>query len=79
MISQIRRAGLSIHLNIAEGASRRSKVERERYFEIARGSAIEIDTALDIAISLNYCTEDGLQAMGVLIVNTFKLLTGLMR
>lgn len=54
MISQIRRAALSIHLNIAEGASRRSHIERVRYYEIARGSIIEIDAALDIAIDLGY-------------------------
>ena len=79
LISQIRRAGLSIHLNIAEGASRKSKVERQRYFEIARGSVIEIDTALDLAVSLNYSTEAGLQSTGVLIIETFKMLTGLMK
>ena len=38
MISQIRRAALSVHLNIAEGASRKSEVERKRYYEISRGS-----------------------------------------
>ena len=47
MISQIRRAALSVHLNIAEGAS--SETERKRYYEISRGSVIEIDAALDIA------------------------------
>ncbi|MBK9981910.1 MAG: four helix bundle protein [Saprospiraceae bacterium] len=79
IISQIRRAGLSIHLNIAEGASRRSKTERQRYFEIARGSVIEVDTAFDIALALNYCNESGLQVTGILIVDTFKMLTGLMK
>jgi four helix bundle protein len=54
MITQIRRAALSVHLNIAEGASRKSETERKRYFEIARGSVIEIDAALDIAVDLKY-------------------------
>jgi four helix bundle protein len=36
MISQIRRAALSVHLNIAEGCSRKSEAERKRYYEIAR-------------------------------------------
>jgi len=54
MISQIRRAALSVYLNIAEGASRKSEAERKRYYEIARGSLIEIDAALDIAKELGY-------------------------
>ena len=52
MISQIRRAALSVHLNVAEGCSRKSAVERKRYYEIASGSIIEIDAALDIAVDL---------------------------
>jgi four helix bundle protein len=43
MTSQIRRAALSVHLNIAEGASRKSESERERFYEISRGSIVEID------------------------------------
>ena len=54
MISQIRRAALSCHLNIAEGASRKAETERKRYYEVARGSVIEIDAALDIAEKLGY-------------------------
>ena len=45
MISQIRRAALSVQLNIAEGVSRRSEAERKRYYEISGGSVIEIDAA----------------------------------
>src|SRR5438128_547755 len=54
MISQIRRAALSVHLNIAEGASRKSEAERKRFYEVARGPVIEIDAALDIASELNF-------------------------
>ena len=37
MVQQIRRAALSAHRNLAEGCARKSKTERIRYFEIARG------------------------------------------
>jgi four helix bundle protein len=36
IVQQVRRAALSVHLNIAEGCSRKSFTERKRYFEIAR-------------------------------------------
>jgi four helix bundle protein len=77
MVQQIRRAALSVHLNIAEGCSRKSEAERKRFFEISRGSIIEIDAALDIAIKLNYKTEEELKPLGSYLVNTFKQLTGL--
>lgn len=54
MISQIRRAAISVHLNIAEGCSRKSDKERIRYFEIARGSVIEVDAAVGIAFKIGY-------------------------
>jgi four helix bundle protein len=77
MVQQIRRAVLSVHLNIAEGCSRRSQAERKRFFEIARGSVIEIDTAIDIGVELKYCSLDQLQNLGGLIIKTFKQLSGL--
>jgi four helix bundle protein len=77
LISQIRRAAISVHMNIAEGSSRKSEVERKRYYEIARGSVIEIDTALDIAFGLEYILEDQVQKLGETIIKSFKLLTGL--
>lgn len=77
MISQIRRAALSVHLNIAEGASRKSEGERKRYYEIARGSVIEIDAALDFAKDLNYIQNMQTGELGQYMIRTFKILTGL--
>ena len=77
MISQIRRAALSVHLNISEGCSRKSLVERKRFFEIARGSVIEIDAAIGIAYELQYCELQALQVLELLIISNFKQLTGL--
>lgn len=77
MISQIRRAALSIHLNIAEGSSRKSESERKRYFEIARGSVIEIDAALDIAKDIDYLNNYDLTKLGETMIKCFKLLSGL--
>lgn len=77
MISQIRRAALSVHLNTAEGASRKSEAERKRFYEIARGSLIEIDAALDIAADLTYLDNYNTSNIGEKMVRCFKLLSGL--
>jgi four helix bundle protein len=77
LTQQIRRAVLSVHLNISEGASRRSKPERTRFFEIARGSVIEIDAAIGIACKLSYVDIETLQPVRKLIINTFKTLSGM--
>jgi len=79
MVQQIRRAALSVHLNIAEGASRKSEVERKRYFEIARGSAIEVDSAIGISFKPGYFSEDEIQPLGNLIVKSFKMLSGMIK
>jgi four helix bundle protein len=57
----------------------KSKIERNRYFEISRGSVIEIDAALDIAYELTYTTMEQMQFAGNTIVNTFKLLSGMIK
>lgn len=77
MVQQIRRAALSVHLNISEGCSRRSKVERIRFFEIARDSVIEIDSAIGIAHKLSYATLEQLQPVGSSIIKNFKVLSGM--
>ena len=77
LVQQIRRAALSVHLNLAEGCSRKSQAERNRFFEIAGGSVIEIDTAIDIAVKLEYVLQENLNVLGENIIKSFKLLSGI--
>ena len=47
--TQLRRSALSIATNIAEGCGKNSRAETIRYFEIASGSAAEIEHHLEVA------------------------------
>jgi four helix bundle protein len=78
MVQQIRRAALSVVLNIAEGASRKSELERKRFFEISRGSLIEIDAAFDVAEGLGYFSGFDQRLLSELVNRTFGMLTRLL-
>lgn len=52
--SQIRRAAVSIPLNIVEGSAKASKKEFLRYLNIAYGSAKEVEVLLDLCKDLKY-------------------------
>ena len=45
LTNQIRRAGVSITANIAEGASRSHSNDRKRFYEISRSSLVEVNSA----------------------------------
>ncbi len=57
LVSQLRRASISISLNIAEGSGKYSKKDFANYTRISIGSVIEVDTALKIAIDLGYTSK----------------------
>ena len=77
MTQQIRRAALSVHLNIVEGCSRKSPVERNRFMEIDRGSLIEVDAAIDIAVALNYSALEDLTTLGITMNRAFACISGM--
>ncbi|TPW02181.1 MAG: S23 ribosomal protein [bacterium] len=54
LISQIRRAAVSVASNIAEGAARRSTGEFMQFLGMSRGSLAEAETQLLLAERLGY-------------------------
>lgn len=54
LIDQLRRAAVSIALNIAEGSDRKSDLEFRRYLRMAITSCEEVVTALYISLDQNY-------------------------
>ena len=55
--SQLRRAALSVPLNIVEGSSRQSRKELKQFINIALGSLSEVEYLLDFSFKLNYFEE----------------------
>ena len=54
-----------------------TKLDVYQCSQVARGSVIEIDSAIGIAHKLSYASLEKLQSLGNLIVKTFKLLSGM--
>lgn len=77
LISQIRRAAVSIPSNIAEGNSRRSKPDYLQFLKIARGSCAEIETQLTICKNLNLLNEESYLKLNQGIIEITKMLNGL--
>ncbi|KUK92148.1 MAG: S23 ribosomal protein [Thermotogales bacterium 46_20] len=59
LVSQMRRASISIPSNIAEGNGRGHSKEYLRFLYTARGSLMELRTQIDIAKRLGYLTDEG--------------------
>jgi len=77
LISQLRRAAVSIPSNIAEGSARRSRAEFIQYLHISRGSVAELETQYLIASRLALLSD----APATLddIAEVGRLLNGLIR
>lgn len=58
LVSQLRRAAVSIEANIAEGCGKKTSPDLARFLQIAFGSANETDCELLIARDLGYLKED---------------------
>lgn len=52
LVSQLRRAAISVELNIAESEGRFNKKEKIQFFYLARGSSVEVRAALTIVSDL---------------------------
>ena len=72
---QMIRAAISIPSNIAEGSSRSSEKEYNRFIEISLGSAFELETQLLIAISNSRCNEECINNIMPLLLRVQKMLS----
>ena len=58
LISQLRRAAVSVPSNIAEGKGRLTDRDRAHFFSQARGSLLELETQILIAQELQYISSE---------------------
>jgi four helix bundle protein len=78
LADQLRRAGLSVPLNIAEGSGKFNR-DAIRFYGIARGSALECAAILDVIEALALVDASVLGEPRRRLESTVRMLTGLMR
>jgi four helix bundle protein len=78
LTSQIRRAAVSVPCNIAEGQGRRSKKEFQQFLGNARGSLMEIETQVQIALNLKYWSADQADVLLRATAELGRILNGLL-
>ncbi|MBR5083245.1 MAG: four helix bundle protein [Prevotella sp.] len=79
IVSQMRRAAISIPSNIAEGYGRVYDKETSKFLSIALGSASEIETQLIISKNLDYIDVQEAQKLIEQIEEIIRMLTALIK
>lgn len=79
LVSQIRRAAISVPANIAEGYERNHRKEYIQFLAVAKGSLSEFETYLLFAKDLQYLPYEQYHLLENNRKETARMLTGLMR
>jgi len=79
LISQIRRAAVSVPANIAEGYGRRRRGDYLQHLSIANGSLKELETHFLIAVRLGHLTQNDIQPVLALAEEVGKMLGSMIR
>ena len=77
LISQFRRASVSIPLNVAEGCGSGSDREFSRFLSVAIRSQYEVVTIIRLALRLGYLTPDEARSLETQCSEVGKLIQGL--
>lgn len=77
LISQMRRAAVSVPSNISEGQARRSTGEFLQFISHAQGSLAELDTQLQLSVNFGYCTDVTARPLFAEILELRKMLNAL--
>jgi four helix bundle protein len=79
LTNQLRRAALSIPLNVAEGNRRKNTKVNLQHVAIALGSHAELETCIEISLRLEFLTLESAKSLRALTDSVGRLLNGLYR
>ncbi len=79
LVSQIKRAAISISSNIAEGFSRQWNKEKIQFYKIALGSLTEVENQLILAKDLAYIEKNEFNLLVEHLTTIQKLINGLVK
>jgi four helix bundle protein len=79
LVAQMRRAGVSIPSNIAEGQARKTTAEFVHFVSNAEGSVAELDTQLTPSVNLGFCAESETADAADLVSELKRMINGLRR
>jgi four helix bundle protein len=79
IVSQLRRAVVSIPTNIAEGAGKGSNADFGRYLQIAFGSANETEYLIFLSFELGYIGKEKYETLNIKIIEVKKMISGLLK
>ena len=77
LTSQLRRASVSVYLNLAEGATRRGRKDFARFINVSVGSLIETHACLKIATRRKYIMQPAYQEFDEEITRIWRRLWSL--
>lgn len=76
LCQQLRRAGVSVPSNIAEGCGRRTSADTIQFLHVSRGSLYEIETQFYLSKDLNYLDDNIFRDVLEKVRECKKLLNG---
>ena len=79
LVNQIRRASVSVLSNIAEGFERSGDKEFVQFLPIAKGSCGEVRAQLYVALDQNYIAKEQFTVIKSKLVETSRMLSGLIK
>ena len=79
LVSQMKRAAISIPSNIAEGAGRQSQKEFLQFLHVARGSISELDAQLEVSLNLGFISDGEYEEKQILLDDLSRMLSGLIK